>query len=569
MTQQVATSLSTRRVIAALAAITFINMLPLLLYKIGGDIDFQFSMIRCFAGQFWQGDLYPRWCMTANAGLGAPLFILYFPLPFYVAALIYPITFLPLGATVEHVYLLSVALASFLSAASCYFWLRSIVSPRIAIAACVAFLLMPYRSEIMMYRAGYSELWCFVFIPLIFKYARDLALGQRAVVPLTASITLALLSHVPTAASALLGAGIYVCVMSHKAILPKLRFVVATGWATLLVAFYMVPAAFYSRFMSIKSKITQEIGGGRVWSNDYLSFDTLIVFGQWLLVTIIITTILAMIVLAVLCKRKRRRAPDAYIQKEIYMWAMLFVIAFFLLVQISAPVYRLLGPLNDVLFPWRMQALFVMSGTYLLAVWMEYLASEKQRKTGRADYALLLSLLFLVSFLVGSQRSIDHSPQGKQLSSANYIVMPEYRTLWTSKSFYNMYYVLTRYRGKAEGKIPMADVVQGSGKVELADMSWKGITLHTSGTTALTIHVLHNFFPSWSAWLENGDLTGLFPQSETGQMLVVVPAGEHTVTLKHSLSVPSNLVGNGSKLVSILAAIFLCLGLMRRYRPQA
>ncbi|NDD67754.1 hypothetical protein EBZ35_08945, partial [bacterium] len=390
--------------------------------------------------------LYPRWCMSANAGLGAPLFVLYFPLPFYAASVFYPLTLMPWGVTVEHVYLMSTALATFITACTCYWWLRDIVSPKIALLACAAFLLMPYRSEMLMYRAGYAESWCFAFLPLIFKYTRDMALGKRCVVPLTSSIALAMLSHIPTTASAVLGAGVYLLFMSGRALRPKLRFATAAGWASLLTAFYMLPATFYARYMIIQSKITHEKGGGRVWTNDYLSFDTVIVYGQWLLVTVIISTIAALIVLAIVCKRRRMRAPEPYIQKEIYMWGMLFVLAFFLLVQISAPLYGLLGGLNSVLFPWRMQALFVFSGTYLLAVWMEYLASDKQRKTGKADYCMLMALLFLVCFLVGSQRNAKETPLQKQLSAANFIIMPEYCTLWTSRPFYNVYYTVTQQR---------------------------------------------------------------------------------------------------------------------------
>ena len=554
----------------ALLAIIFVNMLPLLLYKIGGDIDFQFSMIRCFAGQFWQGDVYPRWCMSANAGLGAPLFVLYFPLPFYVASLIYPIVFLPFGLTVEHVYLLSVGLAAFLSAAACFAWLRDIVTPQRALLATAAFLLMPYRSEIMMYRAGYSELWCFVFIPLIFKYTRQLARGERAILPLTFSVALALLSHVPTTATALFGAGLYIMVMSGGDIAAKVRFAVAVLWAGMLTAFYTVPAAFYTQFLQTKSKIAQEAGGGgRVWSNDYLGVDTLIVFGQWLLVSVIITTILAMLVFVVVCKRRRKRATDAFIRQEIYMWAMLFVVGFFMLVPLSAPIYKLLGPLNSVLFPWRMQALFAMSGTYLLAVWMEYLLSKNGKKTGGADYGLLLALLYLVSFLIGSQRAIDKSPRGQQLSSANYIIMPEYRTLWTTPAFYNIYYILTLHREKAEGKTHMLDIKYGSGTAELDDMRWNAITIKTHSEDPMIVHLLHNYFPSWSAKLETGKFVGLYPQAGSGQMLMEVPEGEHTITINNSMAVPNNLVGNGSKLLSIVAAFIFSIGLLRRYRMRA
>src|SRR5437868_10979836 len=49
-----------------------------------------------FSGQFWHGDLYPRWLSNANKGYGAPIFLIQYPLPYFVTALLRPI--LSLGA---------------------------------------------------------------------------------------------------------------------------------------------------------------------------------------------------------------------------------------------------------------------------------------------------------------------------------------------------------------------------------------------------------------------------------------------------------------------------------------
>ena len=41
---------------------------------------------RLFSEQFWSGDLYPRWLIGMNSGLGSPHFFFYAPLGYYIAA---------------------------------------------------------------------------------------------------------------------------------------------------------------------------------------------------------------------------------------------------------------------------------------------------------------------------------------------------------------------------------------------------------------------------------------------------------------------------------------------------
>jgi hypothetical protein len=44
-----------------------------------------------FSEQFWSGDYYPRWLTKANKGYGSPIFLIQYPLPYWVTALLRPI----------------------------------------------------------------------------------------------------------------------------------------------------------------------------------------------------------------------------------------------------------------------------------------------------------------------------------------------------------------------------------------------------------------------------------------------------------------------------------------------
>jgi len=53
-----------------------------------GDTITHVQYQRHFSDQFWAGDLYPRWLMNANKRYGSPVFLVQYPLPYWITALI-------------------------------------------------------------------------------------------------------------------------------------------------------------------------------------------------------------------------------------------------------------------------------------------------------------------------------------------------------------------------------------------------------------------------------------------------------------------------------------------------
>src|SRR5689334_7905096 len=68
-----------------------LNTLPIIIFHVGGDLILYITQTKCFSEQLLSGILYPRWCMEANLGMGSPIPIFYFPLPFYLSSLFYPL----------------------------------------------------------------------------------------------------------------------------------------------------------------------------------------------------------------------------------------------------------------------------------------------------------------------------------------------------------------------------------------------------------------------------------------------------------------------------------------------
>jgi hypothetical protein len=129
-----------------------------------------------FSRQFWNGDLYPRWLADVNKGYGSPIFLVQYPLPYFITALLRPITsFSPTATREGHelgVYCFLVLAAAGLAARA---WFRNRCSPVASTVAAVAYISLPYILAVTLYaRLGLGELTAFAWMPLV------LALCERA-----------------------------------------------------------------------------------------------------------------------------------------------------------------------------------------------------------------------------------------------------------------------------------------------------------------------------------------------------------------------------------------------------
>lgn len=75
-----------RKDIIVFLSIGFIGFLLTFTPLIGGvieahDVLFHFNWSKYFSQQFWSGELYPRWLLGMNSGLGSPSFFFYPPIP--------------------------------------------------------------------------------------------------------------------------------------------------------------------------------------------------------------------------------------------------------------------------------------------------------------------------------------------------------------------------------------------------------------------------------------------------------------------------------------------------------
>src|ERR1700730_16382153 len=152
-----------------------------------------------FSTQLWAGDLYPRWLMGMNEGLGSPVFYYYPPVPVFLTSLLKP--FFPDDLYGWHQLGLSASLALIASGFSAYLWLKDLTGRTSALLAAVLYMATPYHLAADLYiRGSFAEYWAFVWMPLVLFFAHRIVSGDKlAVAGLAVSYALLLITQPRTA----------------------------------------------------------------------------------------------------------------------------------------------------------------------------------------------------------------------------------------------------------------------------------------------------------------------------------------------------------------------------------
>lgn len=216
-----------------------------------------------FSRQFLSGDLYPRWLAEANKGYGSPIFLIQYPLPYFITALLRPITSWPPTATRESrelgVYCFLVLTAAGLAARA---WFRNRCSPVASTVAALAYISLPYiLGEALYARLALGELTAFVWMPL------TLALCDRAhpsrywvLSALGIVFALLLLSNVITAVLFVPVIVLYAIVSGERADLSFVKRIASVLFALAIgigvAAVYVFPLVAYQHLFDWQPVIT-------------------------------------------------------------------------------------------------------------------------------------------------------------------------------------------------------------------------------------------------------------------------------------------------------------------------
>ncbi len=383
--------------LAFILVVSVVLGLPLLLHGplvSGADTYEHLNLITRFSEQFWRGDLYPRWLIDMNHGLGSPTYFVFPPLPAYVCVLLQPL------ARVFHFN--AFTLAAFLpllgSGICAFLWLRTMASGRVAAVAATLYMMMPYHLAIDLYhRCAIPECWGFVWMPLILYFAQGgVAGGRRAAAGLAIMSALMIFSHlislamffpvpvglamVQSPAGQRLGSGI--------------RIVAAMALGAGVSAIYLFPALSNEPYISAARFVSTEFYRP---GNHLLSFGmglfALSASGLPRYLQIISWDAISVVLLAAVGGFVAFTVGPRDSRKTVLFWIIVCCSAVFMMSRLSSPIWLSFHKLHEAVeFPWRFSTQLCLGALPLLVI-----ALSHSLRDWPLPKAITFSIVFLVS----------------------------------------------------------------------------------------------------------------------------------------------------------------------------
>jgi hypothetical protein len=545
---------------------TLVLCLPLLRHRpdlpSGNDVLFAAQSTLGFAEALREGVVFPRWVASSNAGLGAPTFVFYSPLAYYASGL----ASVALGDALAGLRWTVVAM-SLLAGLAFVLACRRGAAPALLAAAGALYVLAPYHALDLYWRFALAEYAAFVWIPLLFLFARRVLEGGGASGMAGLALVYAglVLTHVVTAFLAPLALAPYALMRSWSSgRWPRLAALAAAGGlGVALAAIYVVPMGVQRSEVQLEHVVHTSFGDYR--RNFVLRDETAHGFEAAPIKSQVNHSALAQGLLAAtalaLGVRRRRDAPGtggSERGRSSEAWALGGVVLWttFLQLPLSEPVWRLVPELPTVQFPWRFQVFQAFAACALVAQaplpgdWSEHRTS----RAGALALALASATMLWVSGQALPPQGLGFGPEELRRPAARGAVMFEY--VPSGVPFW------TQWPGLLPGARAWLDG-PGEVRVEHWGTHRRVVRVESAGPGRLGLRTFHH--PGWTARIDGVPA----PVRASGPLRtqeVSVPAGSHTVEVALEAT-PGERLGAAVSAAALLATLLLLRTRPRRPSP--
>lgn len=521
--------------ILAIAVFTLLVCAPVVFHGLpdwGNDVNEHARWTKLFSSQLWGGEFYPRWFADANDGFGSPSFFIYPPMPYYVAAVFYPLV-KPIDPEAFRAIGFSAVLALFVSGLGVYFWCRSFAEQTAALFAALIYMVLPYHLAVDLYtRAAMGELWGLAWMPVVLLAAFAVIAEKRwAMVSLVLSYALLVFSHLPTTLCFSLLPAIAPLVLSEpgKKIRNFVRVAAALTIGMCLGAAYVVPAQFESRYM--------KVGGTHSGEFDYRSW--------WLTqlqplfdsrTRLLLLTILTIGLVAGAAWLAYRYIPATAHKQRRVLWLLIGTVigALLMTTQLSKPVWILLPILQGLPFPTRFLLPFNIAAAGILALAFPYFRAFVSRLVS-AGMILILLVTVVASIWAASQsysRWRPFAPSQALYYSKVHRYIRDYQAFWPKWSRIEVsdFPAFEQYVVDNPPRTPrlLSGDGQPIGAASVTSWMARKFVLNIETPKPARLIVNHFYYPGWHAQIENSDKQiAVTPSEPDGFLKMDVPEGKY------------------------------------------
>ena len=511
--------------------------------------DGEFNLVRLmhFDQELKRGQFPVRWSYDLNYKLGSPVFSFFYPLSYYLSALIH--NFGPdYGSSLK----ILVALTTVGAVITIYTWLRGHFKPYSAFFGALLYLYVPYRLLTMYVTGSFGVLLSLLFLPLLFLSVDKIILGNRRYWWLLPVSILGLLTaHNVTALILLpLSAGYSLLIMVLAKPKNSVAVNVLCGWAIGLglAAFFWLPALsetkyvflsqgavvnFRDHFPSLRQLIYSKWDyfysvSGR---NDGMSFQ--LGLSGWMVAG------LTGLVLTLRLITKRRLSKETILG---LFFLGVFVVSILMMLPLSVFVWEKITVLSQIQFPWR-----VLAATMVAIPFMGALLAE--RKLGKILMVLIMAILLWNNRnYLRTWEMIRYSDDSYQIRDGFYYgstdIAWETRPIWaTEKPIWIAKEIVVPDKSIEIS----AETSQNPNNLVIAAVSTKSARL-----------VINRFYyPIWRVKIDGRETT-ITPTVPGGLMAIELPAGKHKITVSQTRTEMERLA-DGISLLSLCGLVIFTL----------
>jgi hypothetical protein len=527
-----------------------------------------------FSKQLWSGEIYPRWLLGMNGGLGSPSLFFYGPISYYATSIFHPF----FGDEGEGSKQLgsSAGVALVLSGIFAYGWLKTMAGKKAALVGAIVYMIIPYHLAVDLYdRGAFAEYWALTWIPLVLYFTQKVAAERKlgySLIGLMLFYCLLIMTHLPTTLIFSLVPPAFAFYAAEKDQRLASFFRVAGGM-TLgigLAAVYLFPAMLLQKYISIEAMRTDYF----YWENWFLYSELNLLKTYTGKLTIISSTIVAVTVAAFLLARAHK---NRQVRIHSFFWIGVAAFSVFMTSPLSKLIYQLIPTLQAIQFPYRFNTALTAATAAVVALGV----SSIKRPLTRLNYVVLpcASLIFIlwvgVTGFTAWQGYSSHRDVAEAMEMRREIIglgfeTPEYHPRWMQSSFNkeNLNKLLGEI-GESNQRIVQARIPDASAQITVNEWKPREISMNVELKNDAVLTVSQFYFPGWTvkSTTDAAPSPSVSPSTPDGLVAIPLTAGQHQISLELQKSAPER-IGQMVSLVSALTALSLSAVFFFRKKSQ-
>lgn len=537
----------------AIMAVVTLACFPQILMGVqsGHSLRLNISWTTGFTGQLLGGELYPRWLVDMNDGLGSPVFFFYGPLPFYLMA---PTALFCPDCSANIVVGITGWLIVALSGLAFYVFARQHAAPLASTIGSVLYAIMPYHFFIdLLVRQALGEVAAYIWMPLILYFTRKMASDRYSVIGFAFSYSFLILSHLPSALLFSMFLLVYAAISAYQNRSIGHFNVFASGvlLGIALAGIYLVPALFSQDYISADQWVRPDFQYHQWFFLDGIAAPNPL-FDSGLFPLLLVST-LVFFAAGYIAFRQR----EGHERLSLLPWLLFVVGAWFLMTPVSRFLWELLPFLQKVQFPWRVAIMLDLSVAITIVMALRDIPMGLNWRfasiSTMAALLLLLSGGLVAQFFAGDWKLSKNAKHQE-------LIQTVISTGYDAQEYIPASVRLSQEEVLAHLKsTPKVGFDADKGQVGVVRWEARKIALDVdlSAETRLTVRQFH--YPDWRATIVgSGADVPVGPSNPAGLLELTAPPGQYSLELELTRSwqeLAGGLTsGAGLLIVMLLAA---------------